>query len=67
VVKAAHHFFITICVASGSGEMEVVMCFRPPELSKLMTQCPACKTFNPPKNTKCKKCGADLPAKPDKK
>ena len=25
VVKAAHHFFITICVASGSGEMEVIM------------------------------------------
>jgi glucose-1-phosphate thymidylyltransferase len=25
VVKTAHHFFITICVASGSGEMEVKM------------------------------------------
>jgi disulfide oxidoreductase YuzD len=25
VVKAAHHFFITICAASGSGGMEVKM------------------------------------------
>jgi hypothetical protein len=25
VVNTAHHFFITICVASGSGEMEVIM------------------------------------------
>ena len=25
MVKTAHHFFITICVASGSGEMEVLM------------------------------------------
>jgi rRNA maturation endonuclease Nob1 len=38
------------------------MCFRPPELNKLMKQCPGCKTFNPPTNAKCKKCGADMPA-----
>ena len=25
MVQTAHHFFITICVASGSGEMEVKM------------------------------------------
>lgn len=37
------------------------MCFRPPEFSQLMTKCPACETFNPPKLEKCKKCGAELP------
>jgi len=37
------------------------MCFRPPELNKMMTRCTDCKTFNPIKNTKCKKCGAELP------
>ena len=25
MVEIAHHFFITICVASDSGEMEVIM------------------------------------------
>ena len=43
------------------NERGISMCFRPPELNKMMTQCPSCKGFNPPKLTKCKKCGADLP------
>ena len=30
------------------------MCFRPPELNKMMTQCPECKGFNPPKLTNAK-------------
>ena len=36
------------------------MCFRPPSFDDMMTKCPKCGSFNPPENTKCKKCGADL-------
>lgn len=36
------------------------MCFRPPSFDDMMTKCPNCGSFNPPENTKCKKCGADL-------
>lgn len=36
------------------------MCFRPPSFDDMMTKCPECGSFNPPENTKCKKCGADL-------
>lgn len=38
------------------------MCFRPPSFDEMMKKCPECGTFNPPENTKCKKCGKDLPA-----
>lgn len=38
------------------------MCFRPPSFDEMMKKCPSCGQFNPPENTKCKKCGADLPA-----
>ncbi|MBP2649237.1 MAG: hypothetical protein H6Q74_62 [Firmicutes bacterium] len=31
--------------------------FVPPDASKLVVRCPVCKTFNSPKNLKCKKCG----------
>jgi len=34
--------------------------FVPPDASKLVARCPACKAFNPAKNTKCKKCGAEM-------
>jgi chorismate-pyruvate lyase len=37
VVKTAHHFFITICVASGSGEMEFKMFQPTPTLNKTET------------------------------
>mgnify|MGYP002171707022 FL=1 len=36
------------------------MCFRPPSFDDMMTKCDQCGSFNPPENTKCKKCGADL-------
>jgi len=36
VVKAAHHFFITICAASGSGGMEVKMKASETKLVKLL-------------------------------
>lgn len=38
------------------------MCFRPPSFDDMMTKCPECGSFNPPENTNCKKCGADLSA-----
>lgn len=37
------------------------MCFRPPSFDDMMKKCEKCGSFNPPENTKCKKCGADLP------
>ena len=37
------------------------MCFRPPSFDSIMKKCDNCGSFNPPENTKCKKCGADLP------
>lgn len=36
------------------------MCFRPPSFDEMMKKCDQCGTFNPPEQTKCKKCGADL-------
>ncbi|HWQ76480.1 MAG TPA: zinc ribbon domain-containing protein [Syntrophomonas sp.] len=38
------------------------MCFRPPEINKLMQKCPACGTLNKRDKsvTVCKKCGAEL-------
>ena len=42
------------------------MCFRPPELNKLMQKCPTCGQFNKPDVAKCKKCGADLPKEEQK-
>lgn len=37
------------------------MCFRPPELSKLMRKCPECGTFNKAGVQICKKCGIEIP------
>ncbi|SDF87614.1 hypothetical protein [Sporomusa acidovorans] len=37
--------------------------FVPPLAEKLVWQCAGCQTFNSTKVTKCKKCGADKPAK----
>lgn len=37
------------------------MCFRPPSFDEMMKKCPSCGAFNPPEQTKCKKCGTDLP------
>ncbi len=36
------------------------MCFRPPELNKLMRKCDQCGQFNKPEADKCKKCGAPI-------
>ncbi|MBP1762913.1 MAG: hypothetical protein H6Q64_2455 [Firmicutes bacterium] len=41
--------------------------FRPPDANKLVTKCPACQAFNSPKDTKCKKCGAELKKDADDK
>ncbi|HWQ75144.1 MAG TPA: zinc ribbon domain-containing protein [Syntrophomonas sp.] len=36
------------------------MCFRPPELNKVIQKCIECGTFNKPGMKVCKKCGAEL-------
>jgi len=43
------------------GESNAKGGFVPPEASKLVWECPACKAFNATKMAKCKKCGADKP------
>lgn len=38
------------------------MCFRPPYAGKPV-KCPKCGKMNPPKNTECIQCKAELPKK----